>query len=63
MTDSLGKYSCMYEAEPAGSGQREGIVCQSLCKDFKQLQSQTAGITPQLTHRYVGIARSNHKYN
>lgn len=27
VTESLGKYSCMYEADPAGSGQGEGIVC------------------------------------
>ena len=48
---------------PLGQGGREGIVCQSLCEDFDRFQSQTDGITPRLPHRYVGIARSERKYN
>lgn len=46
-----------------GQDGREGIVCQSPCEDFDQLQSQTARIMPQLTHRYVGIVCRKRIYN
>lgn len=64
VTDSLGKYSCTYEAQAAGSERGgKGIVCQSPCEDSDQLQSQTAWIMARLAHRYVGIARSSRKHN
>lgn len=49
VTESLGKCSCTYEAEFAGSGQKEGIVCQAIYKDFSKLQSQMARFMLQLS--------------
>lgn len=55
---TLGKCTCMYEAESARSRQKEEIVCQTICKDFNKLQSQMARNMLQLSLRYVWVTAS-----
>lgn len=48
VTDSLGKYSFMYEAEPAGSGQRDKIVSEDSHQHQKQTGSRLNSLTDML---------------